>query len=108
MKYLWFMLLIFSPLSFAASFDCAKAKAPDEKSICSNPKLNDLDVELSVKYHFLRGLFAMGVSGEMYDSQNAWLKQRQKCKGNTTCLLQSYRQRIHQLDMLYKSIEKPI
>ncbi|MDC9592926.1 lysozyme inhibitor LprI family protein [Xenorhabdus sp. IM139775] len=108
MKYCWFMLLIFSPLGFSASFDCAKAKAPDEKAICSNPKLNDLDVELSVKYHFLRGLFAMGVSGEMYDNQNAWLKQRQKCKGSTTCLLQSYRQRIQQLDTLYNSIEKPI
>ncbi|BET95150.1 lysozyme inhibitor LprI family protein [Xenorhabdus taiwanensis] len=108
MKYLWFILFIFSPLSFAASFDCAKAKAPNEKAICSNPKLNDLDVELSVKYHFLQGLFAMGVSGEMHDNQIAWLKQRQKCKGDTACLLQSYRQRIHQLDTLYNGIEKPI
>ncbi|MDC9598422.1 lysozyme inhibitor LprI family protein [Xenorhabdus anantnagensis] len=108
MKYLWFILLICSPLSFAASFDCAKAKTPDEKVICSNLKLNDLDVEMSVKYHFLRGLFAMGVSGEMYDSQTAWLKQRQKCKGDTTCLLQSYRARINQLDKLYNLIEKPI
>ncbi|SFO08525.1 lysozyme inhibitor LprI family protein [Xenorhabdus japonica] len=108
MKYLWFMLLIFSPLNFAASFDCTKAKTPDEKAICSNLKLNDLDVEMSVKYHFLRGLFAMGVSGEIYDSQTAWLKQRQKCKGDTACLLQSYRTRINQLDKLYDLIEKPI
>ncbi|MDC9589057.1 hypothetical protein PSI23_06925 [Xenorhabdus sp. XENO-10] len=108
MKYLWFILLIFSPLSFAASFDCAKAKTPDEKAICSSLKLNDLDVEMSVKYHFLRGLFAMGVSGEMYDSQTAWLKQRQKCKGDTACLLQSYHIRINQLDKLYDLIEKPI
>ncbi|MBI6547779.1 lysozyme inhibitor LprI family protein [Xenorhabdus lircayensis] len=108
MKYFWLMLLLLTPPSLAASFDCAKAKAPDEKTICSNQKLNDLDVEMSVKYHFLRGLFAMGVSGEMYDNQTAWLKQRQKCKGNKTCLLQSYRQRINQLDTLYNSIEKPI
>ncbi|OTA15957.1 periplasmic protein [Xenorhabdus vietnamensis] len=108
MKYLWFMLLTFTPLNFAASFDCTNAKTPDEKVICSNLKLNDLDVEMSVKYHFLRGLFAMGVSGEMYDSQTAWLKQRQKCKGNTACLLQSYHQRINQLDKLYDLIEKPL
>ncbi|MBC8953349.1 lysozyme inhibitor LprI family protein [Xenorhabdus sp. PB62.4] len=107
MRYLCFILLILSPLSFAASFDCAKAKAPDEKAICSNPKLNDLDVEMSVKYHFLKGLFAMGVSGDMYDDQTAWLKQRQKCKGDTACLLQSYHQRINQLDTLYDSINKP-
>ncbi|PHM50275.1 lysozyme inhibitor LprI family protein [Xenorhabdus miraniensis] len=107
MKHIYFMLLVLSPLSFAASFDCAKAKAPDEKAICSNPKLNDLDVEMSVKYHFLKGLFTMGVSGDMYDDQTAWLKQRQKCKGNTACLLQSYHQRINQLDTLYNSINKP-
>ncbi|WP_237385734.1 lysozyme inhibitor LprI family protein [Xenorhabdus sp. Sc-CR9] len=108
MKYFFFLLIILSPLSFAASFDCAKAKTPDEKAICSSPKLNDLDVEMSVKYHFLRGLFAMGVSGEMYDNQTTWLKQRQKCKGDTACLMQSYHQRIKQLDTLYNSIEKPI
>ncbi|PHM44761.1 periplasmic protein [Xenorhabdus mauleonii] len=108
MKSLWLMLLLLSPFSFAASFDCAKAKAPDEKAICANKKLNDLDVEMSVKYNFLRGLFAMGVSGEMYDNQTAWLKQRQKCKGDTACLMQSYHQRINQLDTLYNSIDKPI
>ncbi|MBD2790705.1 DUF1311 domain-containing protein [Xenorhabdus sp. 42] len=108
MKYLWLMLLLLSPVGFAASFDCAKAKAPDEKAICSNKKLNDQDVEVSVKYQFLRGLFAMGVSGEIHDSQAAWLKQRQKCKGDTACLLQSYHQRINQLNTLYNSIDKPI
>ncbi|MDX7999401.1 DUF1311 domain-containing protein [Xenorhabdus sp. Reich] len=108
MKYLWLMLFLLSPFSFAASFDCAKAKTADEKAICSNQKLNDLDVEMSVKYHFLRGLFAMGVSGEMYDNQTAWLKQRQKCKRDTACLMQSYHQRIKQLDTLYNSIDKPI
>ncbi|AYA41725.1 hypothetical protein HZS38_15420 [Xenorhabdus nematophila] len=108
MKYLWLMLFLLSPFSFTASFNCAKAQLPDEKAICSSPKLNDLDVEMSVKYHFLRGLFAMGVSGEMYDNQTAWLKQRKKCKGDTACLLQSYHQRIKQLDTLYDSIEKPI
>ncbi|AOM41865.1 lysozyme inhibitor LprI family protein [Xenorhabdus hominickii] len=108
MKYLFFLLLILSPLSFAASFDCARAKAPDEKTICSNLKLNDLDVELSVKYNFLRGLFAMGVSGEIYDSQKAWLKQRQQCKADTSCLIKSYHQRINELDTLYNSIDKPI
>ncbi|WP_340611287.1 lysozyme inhibitor LprI family protein [Xenorhabdus bharatensis] len=108
MRYMLFLLCLLSPFSLAASFDCAKAKALDEKVICANQKLNDLDVEMSVKYHFLRGLFAMGVSGEMYNSQQAWLKQRQQCGADISCLTNSYRQRINQLDTLYNSIEKPI
>ncbi|PHM68607.1 lysozyme inhibitor LprI family protein [Xenorhabdus sp. KJ12.1] len=108
MRYMLFLLFLLSPLSLAASFDCAKAKSPDEKAICASQKLNDLDVEMSVKYHFLHGLFAMGVSGEMYNSQQAWLKQRQQCGANISCLTNSYRQRINQLDTLYNSIEKPI
>ncbi|MDR0218153.1 MAG: hypothetical protein LBI71_04595 [Enterobacteriaceae bacterium] len=108
MRYLLLLLCTLSPLSFAASFDCAKAKTPDEKVICTNPKLNDLDVEMNVKYHFLRGLFAMGLSGKMYDDQKEWLRQRQQCKANISCLKESYRQRISQLDTLYNSIDKPI
>ncbi|WP_340620036.1 lysozyme inhibitor LprI family protein [Xenorhabdus siamensis] len=108
MRYILLLLYILSPLSFAASFDCTKARASDEKAICANPKLNDLDVEMSVKYHFLRGLFAMGVSGEMNNDQKAWLKQRQQCKEDISCLTERYRQRINQLDMIYNSIEKPI
>ncbi|PHM30693.1 lysozyme inhibitor LprI family protein [Xenorhabdus innexi] len=108
MRYMLLLLCLLSPLSFAASFDCTKAKSPDEKAICANQKLNDLDVEMSVKYHFLHGLFAMGVSGEMYNSQQAWLKKRQKCGGDTACLLQSYHQRLNQLNTLYDSIDKPL
>lgn len=107
MKYFLIILLIISPLSFAASFNCEKATALDEKIICSNRVLNDLDVEMSVKYHFLHGLFPMGTSGEMLDDQAAWLKQRQKCK-DTVCLLKIYRQRINQLNAMYDSIDKPI
>ncbi|MDE1497499.1 hypothetical protein KKJ25_22065, partial [Xenorhabdus bovienii] len=56
----------------------------------------------------LKSLYMMGISGEMHGSQQAWLKQRQKCKGDKTCLLQSYHQRINQLDTIYNSIQKPI
>ena len=32
----------------AASFDCSKAEAADEKAICADHQLNDADVEMSV------------------------------------------------------------
>ena len=37
------VLLCATPVA-AASFDCAKAKAPDEKAICATRALNDADV----------------------------------------------------------------
>ncbi|VTL96972.1 Uncharacterized protein conserved in bacteria, putative lipoprotein [Pseudomonas aeruginosa] len=62
MKHLLFPALagiLLAPLAHAASFDCEKATRADEKAICANRALNDQDVEMSVKYRFLRGLFAM-------------------------------------------------
>lgn len=109
-KYQWFlisMVFLCSPVS-AASFDCHQARAPDEKTICASRELNDMDVEMSVKYHFLRGLFAMGVAGNMQDAQGAWLKKRQKCDANATCIHDLYQQRIDGLSHFYEAIHKPL
>ncbi|WP_432276470.1 lysozyme inhibitor LprI family protein [Escherichia coli] len=101
------LLLMASGVS-AASFDCRQAKLPDEKAICADRHLNDLDVEMAVKFHFLKGLMAMGKSGEMSDSQQVWLKRRQSCKGDVGCLNRQYQQRIAELDALYAGIDKPL
>ncbi|HGM6985443.1 DUF1311 domain-containing protein [Serratia marcescens] len=92
----------------AASFDCTKAASRDERAICANRTLNDLDVQMATKYQFLRGLFAMGARGAMQDSQQDWLTKRQQCGTDTTCLLQSYRTRIAELDDIYRRIDKPL
>lgn len=92
----------------AASFDCHQARYADEKAICSSPVLNDLDIELSVKYHFLHGLFAMGTAGKLKDAQDLWLIQRRKCQGDAHCLTDAYQHRIQELNRLYASIEKPL
>ncbi len=55
---------------------------------------------MAVKFHFLKGLTAMGKSGEMSDSQQVWLKRRQSCKGDVGCLNRQYQQRI--------AIDKPL
>jgi len=49
LKYLAFALpLLFATSTHAASFDCAKAQAPDEKAICAHLDLNDADVRKGV------------------------------------------------------------
>ncbi len=92
----------------AASFDCTRAKAADEKAICTNPVLNDKDVEMATQYRFLKGLFAMGVRGAMQDRQQAWLEQRKSCKSDSTCLNKRYDERIRELNAIYERIDKPL
>ncbi len=44
----------------------------------------------------------------MQDSQQDWLAKRQRCGGDTACLLKSYRTRIAELDDIYRRIDKPL
>ncbi|MFW4306760.1 hypothetical protein ACKLKK_24060, partial [Salmonella enterica subsp. enterica serovar Dublin] len=54
MKRLLIAFALLTPLSVnAASFDCQKAQAADEKAICAHLTLNDKDVEMHTKYQFL-------------------------------------------------------
>ena len=92
----------------AASFDCRKAAHPDEKAVCADRSLNDMDVELATTYRLLGGLFAMGVRGEMQDAQDDWLAKRRQCKSDKACLRNVYRQRLEELKRLYEKIDKPI
>jgi hypothetical protein len=39
-------VLLVADSAVAASFDCARAKAADEKAVCANRSLNDLDVTM--------------------------------------------------------------
>ena len=81
----------------AASFDCNRARLPDEKAICASRQLSELDVEMSVRYQMLTGLVAMGTRGDMGDEQQSWLSARKKCGANQACLLGAYRSRIQTL-----------
>ncbi|HHN4449708.1 TPA: lysozyme inhibitor LprI family protein [Klebsiella michiganensis] len=93
---------------YSASFDCQKATQVDEKAICANRSLNDMDVVMATKYQFLRGLFPMGTRGEMMDAQKTWLHSRQKCGSDSRCLTKSYEDRLQQLDEIYAGIDKPL
>ncbi|EAO4571443.1 DUF1311 domain-containing protein [Salmonella enterica] len=109
MKRLLITFALLTPLLVnAASFDCQKAKAVDEKTICAHLALNDKDVEMHTKYQFLKGLFAMGSRGALQDAQRSWLKQRQQCKTDAACLTKAYNERLKQLDALYDHIDKPL
>ena len=82
----------------AASFDCAKARAPDEKAICANLALNDKDVRMSVLYDINKHTLAMGGRGAMEDAQRRWLRDRKGCGANRACLNRAYDRRLDELD----------
>jgi uncharacterized protein len=88
------MVTLSSASAVAASFDCGRARLPDEKAVCASRQLSEMDVEMSVRYQMLTGLVAMGTRGDMQDEQQAWLKSRKACGGNQSCLLNAYRRRI--------------
>jgi len=83
----------------AASFDCGKARTADEKAICANRTLSELDVAMATLYGVRMQLpMLMGARGAAQDEQRAWLAQRGTCGGDVACLTQIYQQRIVELD----------
>lgn len=85
-------------LGHAASFDCARARSPDEKAICANTALNDKDVKMSVLYDINKRTLAMGGRGALQDAQQQWLRDRRSCGANRTCLNRSYDKRLAELE----------
>ena len=102
------VVVLYPMVGYTASFGCQKVVQEDEKTICTNRTLNDMDVEMATKYQFLQGLFPMGTRGAMQDEQKKWLRSRQQCGGDTACLTKSYKSRLRQLDKIYAGISKPL
>jgi uncharacterized protein len=80
--------------AMAASFDCGRARSPDEEAICADRSLNDKDVRMALLFELDRRFLAMGSRDAMRDDQSAWLAARRRCGGNRTCLHRSYDSRI--------------
>ena len=86
--------------TLAASFDCAKAKTPMEKTICSNANISKLDEEMSVKYQAALKVFP--VKGFVRAQQREWLEDTRliDCKKNCTKeLTDAYQKRIATLTL---------
>lgn len=73
------ILLIATNSSFAASFDCAKAKRPLEKLICSNPQLNSADEQMGNTFKEINASFPL--------KGFALLTQRRFIAEYPTCML---------------------
>ncbi|MBT1073633.1 lysozyme inhibitor LprI family protein [Pelotalea chapellei] len=92
------LLLIFVTHTFAASFDCNKARTKTEKEICSNKELSDLDDKLQNLYK--QALAIVPYKEELKKQQLNWLKKREK-----RVLEFSYQERIMELTSTIKAHE---
>lgn len=93
-------LLLFALTTQAASFDCAKAKTPLEKTICSNAIISKLDDEMSVKYQ--AALKSFPVKGFVRAQQREWLADTRLLDCKKDCakeLTEAYQTRIAMLSL---------
>ncbi|MDO1585023.1 hypothetical protein Q2T52_23275 [Rhizobium oryzicola] len=105
-----FSSLVFQPTTAkAASFDCEKQQlADDEKAVCENRALNDLDVKMATTFDLLTELVAMGNRDTLKTEQTEWLKKRHACGSDIACIRSAYTSRQQQLEQVFKSLPRPL
>jgi uncharacterized protein len=79
------------------SFDCRYARYTDEKTICHEPALGRLDEELASMYRRVLLSLARPERGELDKNEDSWIRARHRCSGDRTCIEESYRKRIAEL-----------
>ena len=77
--------------------NCAAAASASEKTICGNYGLGQLEARMATLYQWSTSFVGMGQRGDMQDAQRAFLKQRDACGANVSCLRGAYDNRIGQL-----------
>lgn len=87
--------LFFTSTSYAAGFECTKAKTDSEKAICNTPSLSNLDEILVLSFH--KATAGSADAKALKTAQQGWLKSRDTCAGNIDCLTKSYTSRLDEL-----------
>lgn len=91
---------LLGPASFAAGFDCQKARTPTERAICADEKLSVADEVMSAAYPLLEDAGSTAVA----DEQRAWLRRRDACRADVACLRQAYQERLQAFRMREESL----
>ncbi|MFZ6722351.1 lysozyme inhibitor LprI family protein [Undibacterium sp. Ji49W] len=80
----------------AASFDCAKARTPTEKTICADTTISGLDADVGQAFKTSQALWPAGNWKDFLRAeQREWLKTRDaECKSDVACLKMDYERRL--------------
>jgi uncharacterized protein len=87
-----------------APMDCEKASKPAEKTICSTYSLGQREARVATMYGILMSLAAMGARGNIGDAQIAWIKKRDECEADVSCIESAYSTRIKELSDAFNAI----
>lgn len=90
---IFYLLALPSPL-LAQSFDCRRVARADERAICDNEVLSQLDRSLSALYSLRKS--DQGVARD----QRLWLSTRARCNADVGCLRKAYLDRIEELTQI--------
>lgn len=82
-----------------ASFDCTKASSVTEKTICSSVGLAAYDASVAEVYRHALDYYNLvdkgkEEAGNLKQKQKEWLKIRDACKTDETCLMESMAERV--------------
>src|SRR5256885_24266 len=81
----------------AQSFDCRNARSADEKAICQDSQLGELDKQLADVYDRAGGKLSKQERAEFENHETALVNARRRCGENVGCIEQSYRNRVQEL-----------
>lgn len=98
-RWIFFLIVYFSTFYYAgaASFDCSKASTSIEKMICMNAELSQADERLMQSYQ--SALNRSADKKKLVQQQRNWLKYKRNVCADVSCLLDSYKTRISELDI---------
>ncbi|WP_454566076.1 lysozyme inhibitor LprI family protein [Pseudomonas sp. AIG] len=86
----------FASVTHASSFDCATANSKTEKAICGDSQISLLDEKLGKLWHST--LASVPDAKALKADQRQWLKSRNACGDQTTCLRREYLMRLTELE----------
>tara|TARA_R110002074_G_scaffold402320_1_gene606895 strand:- start:1123 stop:3207 length:2085 start_codon:yes stop_codon:yes gene_type:complete len=85
------------------SFSCQKAKSLDEKTICNDIELSDLDQKLTAIYEKASRYLNRESYENLVPAQRAFIKNRKNCGSDRQCLAMKMQERVDDLNKLIKN-----
>jgi len=82
------------------SFNCRYARHADEKIICSEPTLVQIDEDLASIYRRVLLNLSRADRNELDKKEEAFVIARRRCGGDRVCIEQSYRKRMQELQAM--------
>jgi uncharacterized protein len=80
------------------SYDCVTNHQADERAICNDDNLSELDRRMALVYSALILRLSKSKQNDLRDQQREWLRRRARCGSDVDCLWRVYEARIPQLE----------